>query len=78
MSILQLYRGPRLELRYAKRLGSPLSVVLTVDQTQVMHATPSDFAALLRWLEREAEALRAFAAEPEDTTQTDNMKGDQE
>lgn len=76
MSVLQLYRGPRLELRYNKRQGSQSSVVLVVDQTVVMRATPSDLQALQRWFEYEARALFTWMREAEDITVAENIRGD--
>lgn len=76
MSALQLYRGPQLQFLFRKRQGSPAAAVLMVDATMVMLANPSDFPALLAWLEKEAATLKAFMAEPEDPRVTDNMRGD--
>jgi hypothetical protein len=76
MSKLQLYRGPPVELVYKKRLGSPLSVSLVVGDVLYLHAAPSDFMALQRWLESEAAALKEFMLLPEDQTQSENMRGD--
>jgi hypothetical protein len=76
MSVLQLYRGPRLQLRYMRRQGSPNAVSLFVDQTMVMLAQPSDFIELQKWLANEAEALKTFMREPEDPTVAENQRGD--
>jgi hypothetical protein len=78
MSVLQLYRGPRLEFIYHRRLGSQQSVALMVDQTIVMRAGPYDMLELLRWMEGEVRTLKEFMREPEDTTQAENLRGDQE
>lgn len=74
---LQLYRGPKLDMRYVKRAGSPLSVLLIVDGKCVMHATPSDFIALKAWWDNQGTALGEFMREPEDPTVAENMRGDQ-
>ena len=56
MSALQLYRGPRLEMRYARRAGSPLSVSLLADgegeiegETYEDGEVWADAESLLRW-----------------------------
>jgi hypothetical protein len=76
MSVLQLYRGPRFEMRYTRRLGSPFSVIFLMDGQVVQSAGPCDFIELKKWLEREAAALSAFMTEPEDTKAAENMRGD--
>lgn len=76
MSALQLYRGPRFELRYAKRLGSQFSAALMVDGVCCVYASPGDFIQLQRWLEAEAAALKAWMAEPEDPRAAENLRGD--
>jgi hypothetical protein len=76
MSTLQLYRGPSIEMKYLKRLGSQYSVLLLVGGAVALRAEPHDFIALQAWLEKEAAALKSFRAEPEDMTMVDNMRGD--
>lgn len=76
MSVLQLYRGPRFEMRYVKRLGSTFSVILLIDGQVVQSAGPSDFVELKRWLEAEVVALTKFMAEPEDPREAENLRGD--
>ena len=76
MSALQLYRGPRIQLLFRRRLGSPNSVAMMLDQQMVMLAQPSDFIALHAWLDAQAKALKEFMAEPDDPRVAENMRGD--
>lgn len=70
MSTLRLFRGPGLRMVYRGgpklTLGtaSPESILLVADQTVVMRAHPSDFPALLAWLEGEAAKLKRFMTMP--------------
>jgi hypothetical protein len=73
---LQLYRGPKLEVRYGRRLGSPLSVMFVVDGKPAAYAMPSDFIALRAWWEAELKKMTTFMGEPEDGRVAENLRGD--
>lgn len=73
VSCLRLYRGPQLCLLHKHRAGSPSAVLLTVNNTVMMHAGPSDFPALHAWLVKETEALKQLMREPEDVPSVDPM-----
>jgi hypothetical protein len=76
MSALQLYRGPVVEVRYARRQGSPLSVSLVISGVTYLYAQPSDFLTLRAWWAAELEKMDAFMGEPEDVNAAENLRGD--
>lgn len=83
MSALALFRGPKLRMVHRRDVSqanntATNSVLLVADQVVIMRAHPSDFPQLYAWLVAEAAALKRLMEAPlEDTTVTDNQRGDQ-